>query len=164
MAIRTILKDGEPGLLKTSRPVEQFDDRLHTLLDDMQETMLWANGIGLAAPQVGVLRRVILVMDIEKELADEEEEPIYELINPVILEQSGEEARLEGCLSIPGFLGAVTRSAVVKVRAQDRNGTFFELTGEGMTARALLHEIDHLDGRLFKELADKLIPSESLEA
>ena len=163
MAIRTILKDGDPGLLKTSRPVEQFDERLHTLLDDMQDTMLLANGIGLAAPQVGVLRRVILVMDIEAELEEDEAEPIYELVNPVILEQSGEETRLEGCLSIPGFLGEVTRSAFVKVQAQDRHGASFELEGHGMTARALLHEIDHLDGKLFKELAKELIPTDAVE-
>jgi len=163
MAIRTILKDGDPGLLKTSRPVERFDDRLHTLLGDMRETMLEANGIGLAAPQVGVLRRVILVMDIEAEREEDEEEPIYELVNPVVLAQSGEETRFEGCLSVPDFLGEVTRSTMVKVQAEDRFGKSFELTGEGVTARALLHEIDHLDGKLFKELASELIPADSVE-
>lgn len=163
MAIRTILKDGDPGLLKISRPVEQFDQRLHTLLDDMHETMEFANGVGLAAPQVGVLRRVVLVLDMNEQLEeddDELEEEVYELINPVVLEQSGEETCMEGCLSVPGVWGEVTRSAYVKVRAQDRQGVFFEVEGRGMTARALLHEIDHLDGKLYTGLAKELVPIE----
>lgn len=159
MAVRTILKDGDPGLAKISRPVEEFNERLHTLLDDMHETMELANGVGLAAPQIGVLRRVILVMDLELDIEDEEP-PIYELINPVVLEETGEETCMEGCLSVPGVWGEVTRSAQVKVRAQDRHGNFFEIEGNGMTARALLHEIDHLDGKLYTRLAKELLPVE----
>jgi len=167
MALRNILKEGDPTLEKVSRKVENFDERLHILLDDMRETLDDAAGVGLAAPQVGVLRRVALVLDLDKE-TEEEEAPVVELINPVILETEGEITAYEGCLSIPGVLGKVSRPFQVKVQAQDRTGGFFEMEGEGTTARALCHEIDHLDGKLYTRLCDQVydidnLPEESEE-
>jgi len=156
-----ILQQGDPSLEKTSREVTNFDDRLHTLLDDMRETMENANGVGLAAPQVGVLRRVALVLDIQ-EVHDEDEnvppftETLIELINPVILEADGEQTAFEGCLSIPGVQGSVTRPNRVKVRAQDRHGAEFEVEGTDFTARVICHELDHLDGKLYTRLCDEL--------
>ncbi|MCL2842641.1 MAG: peptide deformylase [Oscillospiraceae bacterium] len=163
MALRTILKEGDPTLTKVSRDVTAFDDRLHTLLDDMKDTLTDANGVGLAAPQVGILRRAILVLDID---VDENEEPIetlFELINPEIVETEGEQVRYEGCLSIPGLLGEVARPERVKVVAQNRHGERVEVEGTGLTARALCHEIDHLDGLLYTRLTKELIHEDQLE-
>ena len=150
MALRKIVEQGDPCLNKVCRPVEKFDRRLHTLLDDMAETLAEANGAGLAAPQVGVLRRLCLVLD-------EESEEYIELINPEIIAQSGEQTGLEGCLSVPGKWGIVTRPEKVRVRAQDRFGDWFEAEGEGLTARPLCHEIEHLDGHLYTEHIDHFL-------
>ncbi len=155
MALRTILVEGNPTLNKVSRPVVKFDDRLHVLLDDMVETLRDANGVGLAAPQVGILRRVVIV---------DTGEEILELINPQIVEQSGEQVGLEGCLSVPGKYGIVTRPNVVKVRAQDREGLWYEAEGEGLIARAFCHELEHLDGHLYTEKAERFLTQEELEA
>lgn len=140
MAIRNIVKEGDPLLLKTSRPVERFDDRLHQLLDDMHETMVAADGCGLAAVQVGILRRVCII-DVG--------EGVIELINPVIKGKSGRQEEAEGCLSLPGVGGVTERPMHVIVEAQDRYGNTFVVKGDGLKARALCHEIDHLDGILF---------------
>ena len=140
MAIRNIVKIGDPILAKTSRKVEKFDARLWTLLDDMKETMYAANGVGLAAVQVGILRRVV-VMDCG--------DGYIELINPEIIATSGSVNEVEGCLSIPGKWGYVERPEKVTVRVTNRDGEVFEMTGEGLLARAFCHEIDHLDGVLF---------------
>ena len=153
MALRNILQKGDQTLTKFSRDVTDFDHRLHTLLDDMRETLFSANGVGLAAPQVGVLRRVVLVLDLNQEFEDdEEEELVLELINPVILTAEGEQTSYEGCLSVPGLVGMVTRPQRVTVRAQDRDGAWVEVEGEGLMARALCHELDHLDGKLYTSL------------
>lgn len=158
MAFRKILVQGDPVLQKMSRPVEKFDERLHILIDDMRETLAAANGVGLAAPQVGILRRVVLVLD--------ENEQMLELVNPVIIDQKGEQDGLEGCLSVPGMYGEVKRPAFVTVRAQDRNGKVFEVSGEDIVARCFCHEIEHLDGHLFVEKAEggRLYTLEELEA
>jgi peptide deformylase len=156
MALRTIITEGDPVLAKVCRPVEKFDERLHVLLDDMRETLAESNGVGLAAPQVGILRRVALVMD--------DEENVIELVNPEIIHQEGEQTGLEGCLSVPGKYGVVTRPMKVTVRAQDRNGNFFEASGEELTARCFCHELAHLDGHLFVELAEELYTPDELEA
>lgn len=142
MAIRNIVKKGDPVLRKTSRPVTVFDARLHELLDDMRETLLDVDGAGLAAVQVGVLRRVVLVY------TDDE---MIELINPVIVETDGEQIDPEGCLSVPEVYGTVSRPYTVTVRAQDRFGKEFTITGHGLRARAFCHELDHLDGGLFTD-------------
>ena len=156
MSIREILKDGEPALSKVCHPVTQFDQKLWDLLDDLKETLAQANGVGLAAPQVGILRRAVIVMD-------ENFEPM-ELVNPEILAQEGEQNGLEGCLSVPGYWGRVKRPMKATVRAQDRNGEWFERTGEAMTARCFCHEVDHLDGRLYTELVEgKLYTNDELE-
>jgi len=155
MALRNIRVDGDAALLKKSRPVTEFNERLHTLLDDMRETLLNANGVGLAAPQVGILRRAVLVMDVLKEDLTEEEQ-IIELINPEIIFAEGEQTGQEGCLSVPGVYGIVTRPQHVKVRAQDRFGNTFEVEGTDIVARCFCHEIDHLDGHLFTEFATDL--------
>lgn len=144
MAIRTILRDGNETLLKTSRPVEKFDDRLWQLLDDMKDTMEKHDGVGLAAPQIGVLRR-ICVIDIG--------EGLIELINPQIIEQSGVQNEVEGCLSCPGKYGTTTRPMKVKVKALDRRGREYTVEGIELMARALCHEIDHLDGKMFTDNA-----------
>ena len=128
MALRKIVEQGDECLTKVCRPVTEFNKRLHQLLDDMNETLAEANGAGLAAPQVGVLRRVCLVMD-------EDTGEYIELVNPEIIAQSGEQTGLEGCLSVPGKWGIVTRPNVVRVRAQDRDGNWFEVEGEELTAR-----------------------------
>jgi len=156
MALRTIITEGDPVLGKVCRPVEKFDERLHILLDDMKETLAASNGVGLAAPQVGILRRVVLVMD--------EDENVIELVNPEIVSTEGEQTGLEGCLSVPGKYGVVTRPMKVTVKAQDRNGNHFEVTGEELTGRCFCHELDHLDGHLFVELADELYTPEELDA
>lgn len=155
MALRKIVEMGEECLNKVCRPVTEFNSRLHDLLDDMAETLADANGAGLAAPQVGVLRRVCIVMD-------EATEEYLELINPEIIAQSGEQTGLEGCLSVPGKWGIVTRPNVVRVRAQDRDGNWFEAEGEGMNARCFCHEIEHLDGHLYTEHIDHFLSEEEL--
>lgn len=155
MAIRNIVKFGDKVLEKECRPVTAFNARLHTLLDDMRETLAAANGAGLAAPQVGVLRQVCVV--------DVGDGPI-ELVNPEIIRTSGEQTGWEGCLSNPDRWGEVTRPNQVTVRAQDRNGQWFEVTGEELCARAFCHEIDHLHGVLFTHYAPHTITSEELEA
>ena len=161
MATRNIMTKEEPLLYKKSRPVKNFDARLHQLLDDMAETLLASGGVGLAAPQVGVLRRAVLV--IETNVPEGEEEQLIELINPEIMESSGEQYGAEGCLSVPGEYGLVRRPMVVKVRAQDRYGKTFEVEGTGLTARCFCHEIDHLDGVVFTSLCDRMLTQEELE-
>ena len=155
MALRTILTDGDPALHKACRPVTNFDQRLHDLLDDLKETLANANGAGLAAPQVGILRRAVIVVDAEDNM--------LELVNPEIIAQEGEQEGFEGCLSVPGRWGVVKRPMEAKVRAQDRNGNFFEVEGEEIVARCFCHELDHLDGHLFTELAGRLYTNEELE-
>ena len=154
MALRNIVLQGEPCLTKKCRPVTEFNGRLHTLLDDLKDTLLDSGGVGLAAPQVGILRRVCVVMN--------EDDEIIELVNPEIIATDGEQTGLEGCLSVPGKWGIVTRPNVVRVRAQDRNGNWFEAQGEGLTARAFCHEIEHLDGHLFVEHIDHFLSDEEL--
>lgn len=162
MAIRKIREEGDALLLKKSRPVTDFNERLHTLLDDMRETLLQADGVGLAAPQVGVLRRTVIVMDTSLEDKSPEEQ-IIELINPEIIESDGEQKGPEGCLSVPGVYGLVERPNHVRVKAQDRFGNWFEAEGTGLTARCFCHEIDHLDGHLFTERSEKILSDEELE-
>ena len=155
MALRTILLEGNPTLNKVSRPVAVFDEKLHVLLDDMTQTLKQANGAGLAAPQVGILRRVVVV---------DTGEEVLELINPEIVQTSGEQVGLEGCLSVPGKYGIVTRPNIVKVRAQDREGVWYEAEGEGLVARAFCHELEHLDGHLYTEKVERFLTQEELEA
>lgn len=161
MARRNILKTGEPRLNKKCREVTAFDDRLHELLDDMGETLRAADGVGLAAPQVGVLRRAVLV--IETNVPEGEDDYIIELINPTIIAASGEQTGSEGCLSVPGEFGIVTRPMNVTVRAQNRFGEWFDVTGTGLTARCFCHELDHLEGILFTEKAERMLTEEELE-
>lgn len=156
MALRKIVEQGDECLTKVCRPVTEFNAHLHELLDDMTETLEDANGAGLAAPQVGVLRRACVVLD-------EGSGEFIELINPQIVAQSGEQTGLEGCLSVPGKWGIVTRPNVVRVRAQDRYGRPFEVEGEGLTARAFCHEIEHLDGHLFVEHVDHFLTEDEIE-
>lgn len=160
MALRTILTKGDPMLAKTCRPVTNFDQRLHDLLDDMAETMAEANGVGLAAPQVGILRRAVIVLETNVE--EDEEEYIIELINPEIVAAEGEQDGPEGCLSVPGVYGMVKRPEYVRVRAQDRNGEYFEVEGCGLTARAFCHELAHLDGQLFTQVSTHILTEEEL--
>ena len=161
MALRNILKEGDETLTKHCRPVTSFNDRLHILLDDMIETMSDADGVGLAAPQVGVLRRAVIVLETNVE---EGEDPyVIELINPEILESDGEQEGPEGCLSVPGVYGWVRRPEHVRVRAQDRSGEYFEVEGRGLTARAFCHEIEHLEGHLFLEKSEHIMTDEELE-
>ena len=155
MALRKIVEQGDECLTKVCRPVTSFNKRLHELLDDMTETLADANGAGLAAPQVGVLRRLCIVMD-------EASGEYLELINPEIVAQSGEQIGLEGCLSVPGKWGIVTRPAKVRVRAQDRYGEGFEAEGEGLNARCFCHELEHLDGHLYTEHIDHFLSDEEL--
>ena len=155
MALRKIVLQGDECLTKVCRPVTDFNSRLHTLLDDMTETLLDSCGVGLAAPQVGILRRVCVVQN--------EDDEVIELINPEIIYTEGEQTGLEGCLSVPGKYGIVTRPEVVRVRAQDRNGDFFEVEDSDLTARCFCHEIEHLDGHLFVEHTDHLMTEEELE-
>lgn len=154
--LREIVKKGDEVLNKKCHPVTRFDDKLHTLLDDMGETLRQADGVGLAAPQVGILRQVVVVIN--------EDDELIELVNPEIIETSGEQFGLEGCLSVPGRYGFVKRPMVVKVRAQDRDGNTFEVEDQGITARCFCHEIDHLGGHLFDELVDRTYTIEELEA
>lgn len=156
MALRNILKAGDPTLRKKAREVTVFDSRLHQLLNDMRDTMYSANGAGLAGPQVGVLRRVVVI---------DAGEGLVEMINPRIASVSAEQEELaEGCLSFPGKAGLVKRPVRVKAEAQDRYGNLFEIEGEGLMARALCHETDHLDGRLFIDLAVRMLDPEELES
>ena len=154
MATRNIIIEGNPTLAKKCRPVTSFDERLAILIDDMKETLVQANGVGLAAPQVGVLRRVVVV-DIGEE--------IIELVNPKILEQSGEQDGLEGCLSVPDKFGMVKRPNFVKVEAQARHGDWFEYEGEELMARCFCHELEHLDGHLYTERAYRMLTQEEYE-
>lgn len=152
MAKRQLVLSPDELLRKKSREVTAFDARLHQLLDDMAETMYDADGVGLAAVQVGVLRRVVVIDCGDKR---------YDLINPEIIETSGEQTGAEGCLSFPDQFGEVTRPNHVKIRAQDRNGEWYEAEGEGLLARAFCHEIDHLDGVLFPDHAAQMYEPES---
>ena len=156
MATRKIVIQGDELLTKKCRPVTEFNPRLHQLLDDMADTLEEAQGAGLAAPQVGILRRAVLVID--------DDDKVMELINPEILLQEGEQTGPEGCLSVPGKFGMVTRPNHVRVRAQDRYGNWFEAEGEGLVARCFCHEIDHLDGHLYTEHIDRFLTDEELEA
>ena len=157
MGIRKIVTVGDETLRKTCKPQEKFDRRLGVLLKDMAETMYKAEGVGLAAPQVGILRRVAVV-DVT-----EDHSGLLELVNPVILEKDGCQTGREGCLSVPGRQGIVTRPMKVKVRFQDRNGDFFELETEGFEARAVCHELDHLDGRLYIDVMDRELTEEEIK-
>ena len=161
MALRYIIEKGDKVLEKHCRPVTEFNSKLHTLLDDMRETLDKSGGVGLAAPQVGILRRAVLVL--ETNVPEGEEEYVIELINPEIVEESGTQAGPEGCLSLPGVYGWVERPDHVKVRAQDRNGNWFEVEGDGLTARAFCHELDHLEGVMFDALADHIMSDEELD-
>ena len=154
MAIRNIRISTDEVLRKTCKPIKEITPNLLTLLDDMADTMYEANGVGLAAPQVGILKRAV-VIDIG--------EGLVELLNPVILETSGSQTDEEGCLSLPGKWGIVTRPNRVRVRAQDRDGDWFEAEAEGLTARAFCHEIEHLDGHLFVEHIDHFLTDEELK-
>lgn len=154
MGLRKILTDKEPSLHKVCKPVTSFDSKLHRLLDDMRETLIESGGVGLAAPQVGILRRAVLV---------DTGEEILELINPTIVETDGEQEGPEGCLSIPGKYGLVKRPYYAKVRAQDRNGNWYEAEGEELTARCFCHELDHLDGILYTHVMERLLTEEELE-
>ena len=142
---RKIVKVGDEGLRKVCKPMQKFDLRLWLLLRDMADTMYKAEGVGLAAPQVGILRRVVVV-----DVGD----GLIELVNPEIISMEGEQAGPEGCLSVPGKRGFVRRPQKVTVRAQDRKGKPFEITGEGLLARALCHELDHLDGIMYVDIMD----------
>ena len=153
MAIREISKYDDPALYKVCRPVEKFDERLGELLDDMAETMYQANGVGLAAPQVGILRRVV-VIDVG--------DGIIELVNPRILRTAGSETTSEGCLSFPGEYGLVERPTEVEIEAEDRHGKTFRMTGHDLLARAFCHETDHLDGKVFKTIAIEMLDEEDL--
>ena len=154
MGIRKILTDKDPALHKVCRPVEKFDWRLHRLLDDMRDTLDEANGVGLAAPQVGILRRVVIV---------DTGEEILELVNPTMLETDGEQVGAEGCLSVPGKYGLVKRPYYAKVRAQDRNGDWYEAEGEEIIARCFCHELDHLDGIVYTEVMERFLLDEELD-
>ena len=155
MAILNIVKEGDPVLRKICRPVTEITPRTLQLLDDMKETLHKADGCGLAAPQVGVLRRIALV-EVEKG-------KLYELINPEIIAREGTQNEMEGCLSIPGEWGITERPEKVTVRAMNRNGKMYEVSGEGLMARALCHELDHLDGVLYKDKAIHMLTKEEIE-
>ena len=148
MAIREIREKGDEILYKKCKAVVKFDEKLHILLDDMYETMQSRDGVGLAAPQVGILKRAVVI-----DVGDGK----IELINPEIVEESGEQTGSEGCLSVPGVFGEVTRPIVVTVKAQDRDGKWFKITGKELLARAFCHEIEHLDGKLFLDRVIRFI-------
>ena len=154
MGIRKILTDKEPSLHKVCKEVTVFDKKLHKLLDDMADTLAEANGVGLAAPQVGILRRVVIV-----DVGDE----ILELVNPTLVETSGEQTGAEGCLSVPGRYGLVKRPNFAKVRAQDRNGEWFEAEAEELIARCFCHELDHLDGIVYTQVMERFLTEEELD-
>lgn len=154
MALRKILTIAEPALHKVCKPVVNFDNRLHTLLDDMTDTLVDSGGVGLAAPQVGILRRVVVV---------DTGEEILELINPSLIRTEGEQTGAEGCLSVPGKYGLVKRPYYAMVRAQDRKGNWFEVEGEELIARCFCHELDHLDGIVYTEVMERFLTDEELE-
>jgi len=153
MGLRRILTDKDPALHKVCKPMVNFDGRLFRLLEDMRQTLLDSGGVGLAAPQVGILRRVVLV-----DTGDE----ILELINPTLIETDGEQVGAEGCLSVPGKYGLVKRPYYAKVRAQDRNGNWFEAEGEELIARCFCHELDHLDGIIYTQVMERFLTDEEL--
>ena len=157
MGLRKILTDKDPALHKVCKPVTAFDEKLHKLLDDMQETLVDSGGVGLAAPQVGILRRIFLV-DVGLDGNE-----IIEFINPEILETDGEQEGPEGCLSVPGKYGLVKRPYWVKVRAQDRYGEWFEAEGEELIGRCFCHENDHLNGIVYTEVMDRFLTQDELE-
>ncbi len=157
MALRKIVEKGDDVLNKKSREVVKFDERLSVLIDDMIETLRDSGGVGLAAPQVGVLRRVVVVE------IDHEKGEIIELVNPEIIETSGKQVGLEGCLSLPGKWGIASRPYKAKVKAFNRNGEEFTAQGEGLIARAFCHELDHLDGVLYDEKAERMLFPEEIE-
>ena len=154
MALRKILNDQESALHKTCRPVEDFNSKLHILLDDMRETLIESGGVGLAAPQVGILRRVVLVDNGEE---------ILELVNPTLVETDGEQEGPEGCLSVEGRYGLVKRPYYAKVRAQDRYGNWFGAEGEELTARCFCHELDHLDGILYTQVMERFLTDKEVK-
>ena len=156
MGLRKLLPDKEPALHKVCKKVENFDSKLFKLLDDMRDTLIESGGVGLAAPQVGILRRVVLV-DV-----GEEDNEIVEFINPELVETDGEQYGPEGCLSVPGKYGLVKRPYYAKVRAQDRNGDWFEAEGEELIARCFCHELDHLDGIVYTEVMDRFLTEDEL--
>ena len=153
MGLRKILTVSDPALHKVCKPMVNFDNRLFRLLEDMKETLIDSGGVGLAAPQVGILRRVVLV-----DVGDE----ILELVNPTLLETDGEQTGAEGCLSVPGKYGLVTRPYWAKVRAQDRHGNWFEAEGEELIARCFCHELDHLDGIVYTEVMERYLTEDEL--
>ena len=153
MGLRKILTDKDPALHKVCKPMVNFDDRLFRLLEDMKDTLIDSCGVGLAAPQVGILRRVVLV---------DTGEEILELINPTLVETDGEQEGPEGCLSVPGKYGLVKRPYYAKVRAQDRNGDWYEAEGEELIARCFCHELDHLDGIIYTEVMERYLTEEEL--
>ena len=155
MGLRKILTDKESALHKVCKPVTVFDKKLHKLLDDMRETLVDSGGVGLAAPQVGILRRVVVV-----DLGEE----ILELVNPELISTDGEQEGPEGCLSVPGRYGLVKRPYYVTVKAQDRFGEWFEAEGEELIARCFCHELDHLDGILYTQVMERFLTEEELEA
>ena len=154
MAILNILKEGDETLRKKCRRVDEITPRILTLLDDMHDTLEKAQGVGLAAPQVGILRRIVIV-----EIDDKK----YEMINPEIIETKGRQDEIEACLSVPEKYGLVRRPAKVKVRATDRNGNVYEVEGEGLMARCFCHELDHLDGILYIDKAKEIYDQDDIE-
>lgn len=156
MAIRNIVKKGDEILNKNCKPVTEFNEKLWALLDDMHETLRDSNGAGLAAPQVGIIRRIALILI-------EDGEPYLELINPVIIKKTGRQREIEGCLSCPNVFGYVKRPKKCVVKAQDRNGEFFEVSLSDLSCRAACHEIDHLNGHLFTELVDEYVDPDEME-
>ena len=155
MGLRKILTTADPALHKVCKPVTAFDEKLHKLLDDMRDTLIDSNGVGLAAPQVGILRRVVIV---------DTGEEILELVNPVMLETSGEQEGAEGCLSVPGKYGLVKRPYIAKVKAQDRYGDWYEVEGEELIGRCFCHELDHLDGIVYTEVMERYLSEDELKA
>ena len=153
MGLRKILTTKDPALHKVCKPMVNFDNRLFRLLEDMKDTLVDSGGVGLAAPQVGILRRVVLV---------DTGEEILELINPTLVAVDGEQIGAEGCLSVPGKYGLVKRPYWAKVRAQDRNGNWFEAEGEELIARCFCHELDHLDGIIYTDVMDRFLTEEEL--
>ena len=154
MGLRKILTDQEPALHKVCKPVTNFDSKLFKLLDDMHDTLIESGGVGLAAPQVGILRRVVIV---------DTGEEILELVNPTIIETSGEQEGPEGCLSVPGKYGLVKRPYIAKVRAQDRYGEWYEAEGEELIARCFCHELDHLDGIVYTQVMERFLSEDELQ-
>ena len=154
MGLRRFLTHREPALHKTCKPVVNFDAKLHKRLDDMHETLVDSGGVGLAAPQIGILRRVVLV---------DTGEEILELVNPTLIETDGEQVGAEGCLSVPGKYGLVKRPYIAKVRAQDRYGEWYEVEGEELIARCFCHELDHLDGIVYTQVMERFLTEEELQ-